>query len=115
MGDVIPFTRTGLKLYAASRQLGAASRGVAASAELLQETRKHLLSAESQVRRAVAKLDKCQELLDWTSGFCRRCLAAADLEDVEEMVRQRDELAEVREQQAMGERSMKTARSTCAQ
>jgi len=114
MGDVIPFTRTGRKLHAASRQLGAASREVAASAELLREMREHLLSAESHGRRAVAKLDKCQELLDWTSRFCNRCLAAADLGDVEEMIRQRDELAEVRKQQEMGERSMNTTRSASA-
>lgn len=107
MGDVIPFKRTDFDLRAASRHLDEASRGAAASAKLLRETREQLQSAENYGRQALAKLDKCQELLVWTERFCDQCLAATDLPDVEEMVRQRDALAAARKRQEIVERAIK--------
>jgi hypothetical protein len=114
MGDVITFTRTSFNLRKASRHLGEVCRTTVANAALLQQTQQHLRAAASHGEQVLAKLDECQELLDWTDRFCSRCLAATDLVDLEEMVRQRDALVEARQQQAVIERSIESLRIAAA-
>jgi len=101
MGDVIPFTynRTSFDLRKVPRQLDDIHQGIAANAALFREMRDHFRSAEKHARHVVATLDRCREVLDWTGRFCNRCRQAMDLQDLDEMVRQRDELAEVMKRQ----------------
>lgn len=52
-----------------------------------------LLEAQNALSRLVARCDTIQESIAVERDFMRRCKAATDLGDLDEMVRQRDALA----------------------
>jgi len=114
MGTVVGFTGGKGSLRTVAPRLGQASALMRLVAERLREARVHLQSAEASGERALDRLDKCLENLEWTDGFCRQCLAATDLQDIEEMVRQRDELADVMQQKVTIERRVESLRFASA-
>ncbi len=114
MGVIVEFTGVDASLRIIASRIGKASGQLRLTAERLDQARVNLQSAEAWGERALESFDRTLQSLTWTDRFCRQCLAATDLQDIEEMVRQRDELAETMRQQGSIAPSVKSLRVASA-
>lgn len=94
MAEIIAFRPAGTAVPISCSPLAPAD-AVAATEAKLDQASATLGVAEALGRRVSGQLLQYVRLLDQTLDFCDRCAAATELDDLAEMIRLRDALAQV--------------------
>jgi len=92
MGTVILFKKSDSNSTSMEVITEKIPRSAISTSDLLEEANLNLEIAANIGGRVVEKLKGYGDSLGWTVRFCTTCLAATELSDLSEMVRQRDEL-----------------------